>query len=157
MRGFARIRISNDILPFRCEYEPAKEDDDVEDTCEYKSINGGINHIKSACEGWFSFADICYSKFVPGKCPEILETVEFIPYGQQTTNIIKIFGDENYTVDLTKDDFFVKVIELRTTVKNDGKNAQKKYGKGSPEYARLDAIQLALKLIANATSCGIFD
>jgi hypothetical protein len=156
LRGFARIRVSDDVLPFRAEYEPANEDDDeTEGTCEVKSINVGINHIKSACDGWFSFADICASKFLTGKCPEILETVEFIPHGQQTTKIIKIFGDPNYTVDLSKDDFFVKVIELRTTVKVDRNAAQKKYGKGSPEYARLDAIQLALKLLANATSYGI--
>jgi hypothetical protein len=40
-------------------------------------------------------------------------------------------------------------------VKNDRKAAQKKYGKGSAEYAQLDAIQLALKLLAKATSYGI--
>jgi hypothetical protein len=48
-----------------------------------------------------------------------LETIEFKPVGQQTTNIIKIFGDPQYTVDLSRDDLFVKVIALRTTVKAD--------------------------------------
>jgi hypothetical protein len=87
-----------------------------------------------------------------GKCPEILETIEFISHGKQTTNISKIFGDPDFTIDLTKkDDFFVKVIELRTTVKRD----RDKHQKGTAEYERLEAMQLALKLIANATSYGI--
>jgi DNA polymerase elongation subunit (family B) len=46
---------------------------------------------------------------------------------------------------------FVKVIELRTTVKKD----RDKHLKGSPEYNRLDAMQLASKLLANATSYGV--
>jgi len=46
---------------------------------------------------------------------------------------------------------FTKVIELRTTVKTD----RDAHPKASAEYARLDAMQLALKLLANATSYGI--
>jgi hypothetical protein len=49
LRGFARIRPSGDILPFRCEYT----NDEGE-----KSINVGINYVKSACDSWYSFADI---------------------------------------------------------------------------------------------------
>jgi hypothetical protein len=100
MRGFARIRPSGDVLPLRC---------------EEKSINIGTNDVRSACDEWYSFADIVASKLITGKCPEILETIEFVPHGRQETNIIKIFGDPNYTVDLSagKDDLFVKVIELR--------------------------------------------
>jgi hypothetical protein len=108
MRGFARIRPSGDVLPLRCEYTSTKYDGE-------KSINIGTNDVRSACDGWYSFADIVASKLITGKCPEILETIEFVPHGRQETNIIKIFGDPNYTVDLSagKDDLFVKVIELR--------------------------------------------
>jgi hypothetical protein len=78
--------------------------------------------------------------------------IEFIPVGQQKTKVINFFGDENYKIDLSKgDDLFTKVIELRSTVKKD----RKKHPKGSAEYERLDAMQLALKLIANATSYGV--
>ena len=143
LRGFARIRPSDDVLPFRCEYESDDE--------ELTSINVGFSFIKSSCDVWRSFADVCASKLTTRKCPEILETVEFVPHGQQTTKIIKIFGDPNYTVDPTRDDLFVKVIELRATVKQ----ARDKHQKGSPEYDRPDAMQLALKLIASATSYGV--
>jgi hypothetical protein len=145
LRGFARIRPSdNDVLPFRCEYETSTG---------AKQTNIGVNYIKSACDGWWSFPHVCAFKILTGKCPEILETIEFIPVGRQTTNIIKLFGEPNYTIDLSegKDDLFTKVIELRTTVKTD----RDKHPKASAEYARLDAMRLALKLLANATSYGI--
>jgi hypothetical protein len=110
LRGFARVRPSdNDVLPLRCEYETSTG---------AKQINVGVNFIKSACDGWWSFPDVCSSKVITGKYPEILETIEFIPVGCQTTNIIKLFGNPNYTIDLTKDDLFTKVIELRTTVES---------------------------------------
>jgi hypothetical protein len=142
-RGFARVRPSdNDVLPFRCEYETSTGT---------KQTNVGVNYIKSACDGWWTFPDLCTSKVITGKCPEILETIEFIPVGRQTTAIIKLFGDPNYTIDLSKDDLFTKVIELRTTVQAD----RNKHPKASPEYTRLDAMQLALKLLANASSYGI--
>jgi hypothetical protein len=44
---------------------------------------------------------------------------------------------------------------MRTLVQGERKIAEKKYGKASPEYAHFDAIQLALKLLANATSYGV--
>jgi hypothetical protein len=137
-----RAAQGGDVLPFRCEYT----NDDGE-----KSIHVGINYVKSATDGWYSFADVIASKLLTGKCPEIPETIEFVPVGRQTTNIVKIFDDPKYTVDLSKDDLFVKVIELRTTVKAD----RDTHPKGSPDYDRLDAMQLALKLIANATSYGV--
>ena len=43
------------------------------------------------------------------------------------------------------------MIELRTTVKTD----RDKHPKGTSDYDRLDAMQLALKLLANATSYGV--
>jgi len=93
LRGFARIRPSEDILPFRCEYENRGGE---------KSTNVGINYVKSACDGWYAFADIVASKLLTGRCPEILETIEFIPIGRQETKVINFFGDPNYTVDLSK-------------------------------------------------------
>lgn len=109
LRGFARIRPNGDVLPFRCEY--ANQDGE-------KSVNVGVNAIQSACDTWYSFADIIASKLITGKCFEILETIEFVPsLERQPTKFIKIFGDPNYTINLEKDDLFVKVIELRTTIK----------------------------------------
>lgn len=145
LRGFARVRPThNDVLPFRTEYETS---------VGTKQINVGVNCIKSACDGWWSFADVLASKMITGRCPEILETVEFIPVGRQTTKVIKLFGKDDYTIDLSKgkDDLFTRVIELRATVKAD----RDKHPKTSPEYAELDAMQMALKLLANATSYGV--
>jgi hypothetical protein len=144
LRGFARIRPDSDILPFRSTYESDESE-------RLKSINVGVSSIHSAADGWWSFACIVASKIRTGKCPEILETIEFVPSEEkQDTNVIKIFGDPNYTVDLKKDDLFVKVIELRGTIQRKMADLEK----GTAEYDRLDAMQLALKLLANATSYG---
>ena len=86
------------------------------------------------------------------KCPEILETIEFVPIGRQPgLKPFKFFGDERYEIDLTKTDFFTRVIELRTELQLE----RDKHDKGSAEYARFDAMQKAAKLLANASSYGV--
>jgi hypothetical protein len=126
-RVFDRVRpYDGDVLPFRCEYET---------TSGAKQTNVGVNYIRSSVDGWWSFADVCKSKILTGRCPEILETIEFIPIGRQTTKVINLFGDPRFKIDLAegKDDLFTKVIELRTTVQSEKKATAKKYGKASPE------------------------
>ena len=61
-----------------------------------------------------------------------------------------VAGQKEYTVDPNADDFFKRVIDLRRQVKGRMKTA-------SPDkLAALDSEQRALKLLANATSYGIF-
>ena len=54
-----------------------------------------------------------------------------------------------------KDDFYKRVIELRRRVKADLKEAERR-DPNSQEIKNLDMNQLALKILANATSYGIF-
>jgi len=61
-----------------------------------------------------------------------------------------LFNDERYRIDLNKQDFFTRVIDLRTQVKIEGE----KY-KGKDDYDYYESLQLALKLIANSTAYGI--
>ena len=60
-----------------------------------------------------------------------------------------------FRVDPYKNDFYKRVIELRQRVKADLKEA-KKLDPLSQEAKSLDMNQLALKILANATSYGIF-
>jgi DNA polymerase elongation subunit (family B) len=86
--------------------------------------------------------------------PGILKTKSFVPIGRQPDiKAIQFFGDENYVIDLTLPDadFFRMVIEMRSEIKA----KRDEHTKGSPEYVRLEAMQLALKLIANSTSYGV--
>jgi hypothetical protein len=104
--GVALIEPDNDILPFRAQYGEGKDADVL-------SVNIGMNKIISACPASYTFADIIASKLLTGKTPKILKTLELYPIGKQQTNVIKLFDDDKYTIDLEDDDFFTKVIEAR--------------------------------------------
>ena len=116
------------------------------------SLNVGVNHIVSACPAWYPVADVIASKLIMGKCPQILETIELVLVDRQDTNIINLFGEEDAAIDLSKNDLFVKIIELRTEFKQ---RRDLVNDKTSGEYKRFDAIQIALKCLASATSYGI--
>ncbi|MGI8483116.1 MAG: hypothetical protein ACR2OU_02490, partial [Thermomicrobiales bacterium] len=89
------------------------------------------------------------------RVPTILQARRFTPIGHQTNlKPLDILGNPDYRVDPVTDDFYRRVIDLRTEVKRDLKIAK---AAGEQNHAaRLDAEQLALKIMANATSYGIF-
>tara|TARA_R110002095_G_scaffold211585_2_gene199897 strand:+ start:84 stop:1541 length:1458 start_codon:yes stop_codon:yes gene_type:complete len=69
---------------------------------------------------------------------------------QQGLQPVNVAGNPNFRVDPTENDFFKRVIDLRRQVKEKMKTT-------SPEEKHeLDTQQLALKILANATSYGIF-
>ena len=95
------------------------------------------------------------SKFLTGKMPRLLETMRMVPIGRQPNlKKIRFFGDAVYEIDLTQPDvdIFKRILEMRDAIKAD----MGSLAKGSQEYNRLNAMQLALKLIANSTSYGVF-
>ena len=63
---------------------------------------------------------------------------------------VRIAGNPDYEVDLATDDFFERLIDLRTTVKARLKNTT------ALNRDALDSEQQALKIFANSTSYGIF-
>ncbi len=63
---------------------------------------------------------------------------------------VAIAGNADYLVDPAKDDFFRRLIDLRAEVR---KRQQACEG---PAAAALDSEQFALKILANATSYGIY-
>ena len=63
---------------------------------------------------------------------------------------ISIAGNSNYRVDPAKDDFFKRLIDLRTAIKAKLKNSSALHAEA------LDSEQQALKILANSTSYGIF-
>ena len=114
-----------------------------------------------------------------GKSPEILEAITFSPREPQLgLRPISIGGNSDYHVDPLKDDFFKRLIDLRNTVKaelkvikkrlkavckkleiasdaeTDGLQSEKEWL--SVQADALDSDQLALKILANSTSYGIF-
>lgn len=115
----------------------------------------GLNHLTSEHPLWFTLADCVASKVLTGRVPTILQARRFTPTGHQTNlKPLDILGNPDYRVDPVTDDFYRRVIDLRSEVKRDLNTAE---AAGEQDHAtRLDAEQLALKIMANATSYGIF-
>ena len=137
LRGVALIRPAGDILPVRTVFHANDAQDTADPTLRAQQI--GVNVVVSGPPTWYSFADVIASKILNGdRCPEILSTITLEPHGVQSgLKPIKFFGDPNYEIDLTRDDLFQRVIDMRAEVKDDN-----------------PAMGLALKLLASATSYG---
>jgi hypothetical protein len=144
LRGIALIEPDDDILPFRAQYGETEDDGAI-------SVNIGINRVISACPAWYTFADIIASKLLTGRTPKILKTLELYAIGRQTTQTIKLFGEDRYTIDLSKDDFFTTVIDARIDVQNDMKGE----ALDGDRKSFLSSLEKALKLLASATSYGV--
>ena len=127
MHSIIKIRPDNDILPVRMEYSKIAK-------------NIGINYLKSDKGLWYSVQDVISSKLLTGKIPEMLQAYTFIPEGIQDN--LKDVSISDITIH-SSDDFIRKVIEERMKVKKS-------------DRANKDQIQLILKIIANATSYGIY-
>ena len=161
-----RVAPQADIFPVRAKYDG-------------KSQTIGLNYLSSECPLWFTLADIIDAKLHGGKSPAILETITFSPKEPQTGfRAISIAGNSNYRVDALKDDFFKRLIDLRSAIKAELKRIRKRlkaireqleFVTGADEEAlrceqerlsakaeTLDSDQQALKILANSTSYGIF-
>jgi len=130
MLTMCKIVPDEDVLPVRSDYGT-------------KSLNTGINHLKSS-DGtalWFALPDLIASKLTKGKTAKILEAITFSPQGVQTgLRDIEVLDGIN----LKKgEDLFKKLIECRFEL-------QKK------NYKTSNQLQKILKIIANSTCYGKF-
>ena len=146
-----KVETSGDILP--CKIRQRLE------TGIETSVYG--TQILDGTTSWYSLCDVVASYIRTGKKPKIVDAYRLIPHGKIQTNIVQLFGDDSYTVDVSQDDFFAKVIDLRDGVKAEIKQLKKQL-KDTPNDVEvlqrkkyLDNLQLALKLMANSTSYGI--
>ena len=127
MHSIVKIRPNEDILPVRMEYSNIAK-------------NIGINYLKSDKELWYIIEDVISSKLLTGKMPEIIQAYTFIPDGiQDNLNDVSI---SDITIS-SNEDFIRRVIEERIAIKKSDRLDK-------------DQIQLILKIIANATSYGIY-
>ena len=116
----------------------------------------GLNYLSADQALWFTLADCMASKLLTGKSPKVTKAIRFRPLEPQAAlRPIAISGNERYRVHPTHDDFYKRVIDLRRSVKARQK-ARKLEGADAAELKRLESEQLALKILANATSYGIF-
>ncbi|WP_417494470.1 hypothetical protein [Maricaulis sp.] len=122
-----KVRPDKEVLPVRAAYDGKVNTIGL----NYLSYDGGI---------WYTLADVVAAKFIGGKSPEILEAIRFSPGKPQSElQPIELFGNPDYRIDPNKDDAFTRWVDLRDEAK-----------------ANKDPIQLAIKILANSTSYGIF-
>jgi len=122
-----KIRPDGDVLPVRAKYDG-------------KVNTIGLNHLTYEGGLWFTLADVIAARFLSGKTPEILEAIRFTPESPQKGMQSKhLFGNSNYRIDPNCDDAFTRLIDLRDEAK-----------------ANKDPNQLAIKILANSTSYGIY-
>ena len=127
LKTLVRIRPENDILPVRAKYDG-------------KTNTIGLNHLTSKEPFWCTLADCIASKALSGKSPKIGQALTFDPGPPQLgLTPIKIMGRNDYEIDPNTDDLFKRLIDLRDEAKANG-----------------DPNEKAIKIIANASSYGIF-
>ena len=131
---FVEIVPDGDIVPVRANYNP-----------HGTTMGIGINPFFSDRPSWFALADLVTSVLLTGKVPKITQAFELQASGQQQgLKPVKLRG--TVEVDPRDEDFFRKVIELRTTIRKDM----------SVKAEERDRMNKFLKVLANSTSYGIY-
>jgi hypothetical protein len=144
MHVLVQVQPDADIFPVRARYS------------QEPTTTIGLNYLSADWPLWFTLADCVASKLLTGKAPTVISAIRFAPMGvQDGLAPVNIAGNPAYPVEPATANFYKRVIDLRREVKDDLASA-KKAGADEPEIDRLDAEQLALKILANATSYGIF-
>ena len=150
LRCLVKVRPDGDLLPVRAQYGS-------------EGTNIGLNYL-TGLPVWYTLADVLASTLLTGKAPEVLEAIELVPVGRVETRPLDLFRDPRYRIDLNKRDLFTGVIDLRTEVREELKQVIKAAARESDPTVkarllaraeRLEALQLALKLLANSTSYGV--
>lgn len=112
----------------------------------------GLNHLSADRGLWFTLADCVASKLLTGKATKVERAIRFSPRAtQQRLKPVNIAGNAAYRITPAKDDFYKRLIDLRRSVKSAAAAAA-----SQEEKDDLNSEQLALKILANATSYGIF-
>ncbi|MGA2636192.1 hypothetical protein [Methylocella sp.] len=147
-----QVRPAADIFPVRARYAPQL----AGDLKSGESATIGLNYLSADRPLWFTLADCIASKLLTGRAPKVLRAIRFRPKPPQNgLKPIKIYGKPEFRVEPAKDDFYKRVIELRRRVKGELAKAEERDPE-SQESKNLDMDQFALKILANATSYGIF-
>ena len=147
-----RVLPGADIFPVRARYAARIK----EKTTSADMPNIGVNYLSADRPLWFTLADCVASKLFTGKAPKVVGAIRFSAKAPQPNlRAVRIAGNRAFRVDPYKDDFYKRVIELRRRVKGDLKDLKSR-NPDSQEVKNLDMNQLALKILANATSYGIF-
>ncbi len=147
LTAIVQVMPDDDIFPIRAIYGDAAPRHETN-----KVANIGLNQLTCEAPLWFTLADCLASKLLNGKPPKVMKAYSFTPKAQQSgLRAINLAGDPDTRIDPTKDDFFREVITRRKRIAGLKKAAQ-----SERDREHFHGLQLALKILANATSYGIF-
>lgn len=139
LTAFVKIIPDGDILPSRAKYSLGSNDWQVGINRLYTT---GNDPIRDAL--WFSLPDVFASIILTGRMPKIVDAFRIEAHGAlDGLQPTKLRG--SITVDPAKQDFFRIVIEER-----------KRLSKLNVSDAERERLDKALKVLANATSYGIY-
>ena len=139
MPAFVKVIPNGDILPTRGKYSPETNDWQVAVNYLYANGDGATQEL------WFTLPDVVASVLLTGQIPQIVDAFRIEPRGMLPgLKPVKLRGA--IEVDPSRQDFFRVVIEQR-------KQSASRSDLVAVEKERLDK---ALKVLANATSYGIY-
>jgi hypothetical protein len=137
--AFVKVVPNGDLLPSRAKYTTASNDWQV-----------ALNHLyatdNAASEGlWFSLPDVVASVLLTGNVPKIVDAFKLVPIGKlPELRPVRLSGEVR--VDPRNQDLFRTVIEQRKSKAQNERTSQED----------ADRLDKSLKVLANATSYGIY-
>jgi hypothetical protein len=136
LASLVQVRPRNNLFPVRAKY-PGGD-----------TLNIGLNYLSADEPQWFTLADVLASKVLTGRTPEVVRALRFKPKGaQKGLRPINIAGQ---TINPASDDFYQRLIIHRNAIKAKLETA------GAADKPVLKSNEQAIKILANATSYGIF-
>jgi hypothetical protein len=136
---------NDDVFPVRAHY-PVRGPFGDDDTATI-----GLNRLTRKQPLWFTLADCLVSKIITGRAPRVICAIRFTPKNiQSNLKPITIAGNSAYQIEPSVDDFYKRLIELRQDIKRQIERAS------VADQLALKSDQQAIKILANATSYGIF-
>jgi hypothetical protein len=145
LTGVALVKPKNgDIFPVRTVYEKEIDQDGAPVVMCMQQM--GDSEIENGPTAIWTFADIIASKIRTGRCPEIVQATVLVATGvQEGLKPKKYFGEDEYNIDLTKNDLFQRFIDVRSAIKN------RSDFKTNPI---LKPMEQGIKISSSATSYG---
>ena len=136
LTALVQVLPNRDLFPVRAQYPDSE------------TITIGLNYFSAREPLWFTLADVLASKILTGCTPKVLSAISFQAMErQQGLKPIAVAGE---TIDPETDDFYQRLIIHRNAIKERCKDPNE------PNKAALDSDQKSIKILANATSYGIF-
>ena len=136
LTALVQVAPDRDLFPVRAKYPDAE------------TANIGLNELSSDDPIWFTLADVLAAKVLTRRTPTIVKAIRFDPKGKQAGLKPVVVAGE--TIDPTTQDFYRQLIIHRNKLKAEAKSAT------GATKAALESDQQAIKILANATSYGIF-